>query len=82
MIDLSTIDEITRKLADAVPPGLAQKKDELERQFRKVLTGTFERMNLVSRDEFDAKCALLEETQARLAALEVRLAALDDEPGT
>ena len=81
MIDLRTIDELTRKLADAVPPGLAQKKDEMERQFRRVLTGAFERMNLVSREEFDAKCALLEETRARLEALEVRLAAVDDTPG-
>lgn len=81
MIDLRTIDELTRKLADALPPGLAQRKDEMERQFRSVLTGAFERMNLVSREEFDAKCALLEETRARLEAMEVRLAALGDDPG-
>jgi BMFP domain-containing protein YqiC len=81
MIDLRTIDEVTRKLADSLPPGLAQKKDEMERQFRQVLTGAFERMDLVGREEFDAKSALLEETRARLEALEARLAALGDEPG-
>ena len=81
MIDLRTIDEVTRKLADSLPPGLAQKKEEMERQFRQVLTGAFERMDLVGREEFDAKCALLEETRARLEALEARLAALGDDPG-
>ena len=77
MIDLRTIDELTRKLAESLPPGLVQKKEELEGQFRTVLTGAFERMNLVSREEFDRKCALLEETRARLEGLELRLAALD-----
>jgi BMFP domain-containing protein YqiC len=73
MIDLRTIDELTRKLADALPPGLAQKKEELEAQFRTVLTGAFERMNLVGREEFEKQCAALEEAQARLQALEERI---------
>jgi BMFP domain-containing protein YqiC len=78
MIDLRTIDELTRKLADALPPGVAQAKDELEGQFRKVLTSAFERMNLVSRDEFDARTAQLDEALARLEALEARLATEGD----
>ena len=77
MIDLRTIDELTRKLADALPPGLSQAKDELEGQFRAVLTAAFERMNLVSREEFDARTAQLDEALARLEALEARLAKKD-----
>jgi len=73
MIDLRTIDELTRKLAESLPPGLVQRKEELEGQFRTVLTGAFERMNLVSREEFEAKCALLEETRTHLEKLEQRL---------
>lgn len=72
-MDLRFIDELTRKLGDALPPGLTQKKEEMENQFRSVLTAAFERMNLVSREEFDAQCIVLEETQAKLAALESRL---------
>ena len=73
MIDLRTIDDLTRKLGDALPPGVIQAKDELENQFRTVLTGAFERMNLVGREEYDAQCAVLEETRTRLEALENRL---------
>ena len=73
MMDLRIIDELTRKLGDALPPGVAQAKDELENQFRTVLTGAFERMNLVGREEYDAQCAVLEETRTRLEALENRL---------
>jgi hypothetical protein len=67
------VDELTRKLGDALPPGVAQAKDDLESRFRKVLTGAFERMNLVGREEYDTQCAILEETRAKLEALEKRL---------
>ena len=73
MIDLRIIDELTRKLGESLPPGVTQAKDELENQFRTVLTGAFERMNLVGREEYDAQCAVLEETRARLETLENRL---------
>jgi BMFP domain-containing protein YqiC len=73
MIDLRMIDELTRKLGDSLPPGVAQAKGELENQFRTVLTGTFERMNLVGREEYDAQCAVLEELREKLDSLETRL---------
>lgn len=76
MIDLRMIDELTRKLGDALPPGLTQAKDELENQFRSVLTAAFERMNLVGREEYNAQCAVLEKTREKLEALEARLDAL------
>jgi BMFP domain-containing protein YqiC len=73
MIDLRMIDELTRKLGEALPPGVTQAKDELESQFRTVLTGAFERMNLVGREEYDAQCAVLDQTRAKLEELETRL---------
>jgi BMFP domain-containing protein YqiC len=76
MIDLRLIDELTRRLSESLPPGLNQAKGELEKQFRTVLTAAFERLNLVSREEYDAQCAVLEETQARLRELEARLDSL------
>ena len=79
MIDLRTIDELTRKLAESLPPGVSQKKEELETQFRSVLTGAFERMNLVSREEFDQQRAVLGELRERLAALEKSLDGLQQD---
>ena len=73
MLDLRTIDELTRKLAEALPPGVTQRKEELEARFREVLTAAFERMNLVGREEFDRQCAVLEETRLQLEALQRRL---------
>ena len=73
MLDLKTIDELTRKLAESLPPGVTQRKEELESRFRSVLTAAFERMNLVGREEFDRQCAVLEETRLRLETLQKRL---------
>ena len=73
MLDLRMIDELTRKLGESLPPGVNQARDEVERRFRSVLTGAFERMNLVSREEFEAQCRVLAETREKLAELEERL---------
>ena len=77
MIDLRFIDEVTRKLAEALPPGITQAKDELEAQFRSILEGAFGKMNLVSRKEYEEKCGQLEEARERLEALEERLVELE-----
>ena len=73
MIDLKAIDDLARRLGDSQPPGVNQAKDELENQFKRVLTGAFERMNLVGREEYDAQCEKLEELREKLQALEARL---------
>lgn len=73
MIDLKMIDDLARRLGDALPPGVNQAKDELEGQFKNVLTAAFERMNLVGREEYDTQCAKLEELREKLQALEARL---------
>ena len=73
MIDLRIIDELTLKLGESLPPGLAQAKKEAEAQFHAVLTAAFERMNLVTRAEYDAQCAVLARTREKLEILEKRL---------
>ena len=73
MLDFKMVDEVTRKLTEALPPGVTQRKEELEDRFRSVLTAAFERMNLVGREEFDRQCAVLEETRLKLESLQQRL---------
>jgi BMFP domain-containing protein YqiC len=76
MLDFRMIDDLTRRLGESLPPGVAQAREDIERRLRAVLTGAFERMNLVGREEFEAQCRVLEDIRARLAALEERLAGL------
>lgn len=78
MIDLRVIDELTRKLGESLPPGLSQAKEQAETQFHAVLTRAFERMNLVSREEFDAQRAVLARTREKLEALETLVRGLQN----
>ena len=66
-MDTKRLDELARKLAELVPPGVRGLGDELERTFRAVLTSTFARLDLVTREEFELQQALLARTIADLA---------------
>jgi BMFP domain-containing protein YqiC len=77
MIDLKLIDELSRKLADSLPPGLVRLKEEADTQFRLVLTRAFERMNFVTREEFDAQSAVLLRTREKLERLQEQIALLE-----
>lgn len=71
------IDELARQLADAVPKNLRALGEDLEKNFRSLLASGFERMDLVTREEFDLQAAVLERTREKLAALEQRIAELE-----
>ena len=71
------IDEIARRLLERVPPALRTMQKDLESNFRAVLRERLSKLDLVSRDEFDAQARVLERTRARLEALEARLATLE-----
>jgi BMFP domain-containing protein YqiC len=71
------IDEIVRRLVESVPPGIRAVQKDLESNFRAVLRASLTKLDLVSRDEFDAQMRVLERTRARLEELERRVAGLD-----
>ena len=73
-MDTPRIDEIARRLLESVPPGLRAMQRDLESNFRAVLRASLSKLDLVSRDEFDAQVRVLERTRARLEELERRLA--------
>ena len=76
-MDMFRIDEIARRLLERVPPALRTMQADLESNFRAVLRERLSKLDLVSRDEFDAQTRVLERTRAQLEALEARLAALE-----
>lgn len=75
--DPSSLDDLARKLADAVPPGLAALKKDLEQNFRAVLQSGLAKLDLVTRQEFDIQAGVLRRSRERLEELEKRLAALE-----
>lgn len=58
-----------------VPPNFAQ--EELKANLKVFLESAFARMNLVTREEFDAQAALLARARERLETLEAALSELE-----
>jgi len=78
--DPKSLDELARKLADAVPPGLAALKNDLEQNFKAVLQSGLAKLDLVTRQEFDIQAGVLRRSRERLEELEKRIAALEKNP--
>ena len=78
--DPKSLDELARKLAEAVPPGLAALGNDLEQNFKAVLQGGLAKLDLVTRQEFDIQAAVLRRSRERLEDLEKRIAALEKPP--
>jgi BMFP domain-containing protein YqiC len=77
MFDPKQLDDIARKLAEALPPGVREMQKDMERNFRAVLQSALNRMDLVTRDEVDRLTDMLVRTRGQLDALEERLSVLE-----
>lgn len=76
-VDARSLDELARRLAAAVPPGVAALRRDLEENFKAVLQAGLSKLDLVSRQEFDVQAGVLRRTREKLEALEARLAELE-----
>ncbi|WP_437879515.1 accessory factor UbiK family protein [Pseudomonas sp. LRF_L74] len=52
-------------------------RSEVEAQLKVLLQGAFNKLDLVSREEFDSQMVVLARTRARLEALEAKVAELE-----
>jgi ubiquinone biosynthesis accessory factor UbiK len=76
-LDPKVLDDLAKKLADAVPAGLRDLQSDAERNFRAVLQSAFAKLELVTREEFDVQSAVLGRTRERLEELAARLKELE-----
>ena len=73
-----TISEIVRKISAAVPEDLKAAKESLEKNARATVEGAFQRLDLVTREEFDVQVMLLSKSQQRVKELEQRINELEE----
>jgi hypothetical protein len=77
MIDTKKIEEVVQSITNALPPGLVQMQEDAEKNIRAALTSTFNKLDLVTREEFDVQTQVLHRTREKLEALEKRVAELE-----
>lgn len=77
MIDPKAFDDLARKFTSLIPEPLGQAGEEVEKNFKAGLQGMLNKMDLVTREEYDVQVQLLEKSRQRLAELEERIARLE-----
>lgn len=74
-----SVNELAEKLVGSLPEAFAASRTEIERNFKALLASAFERMDLVTREEFDIQRRVLERSREKLNRLEAELARREDE---
>jgi BMFP domain-containing protein YqiC len=74
MIDKRLFEDLNQRVNEALRNSPA---GDIEKNVRALLSGWFDRLDLVTREDFDVQRKLLERAQGKLAELEARLAELE-----
>ena len=74
MIDRQALDELKRRVSEALRASPAQ---DLEKNLHALIGAFLDRLDVATREDLEVQKALLERAQARLAALEARIAELE-----
>lgn len=77
MIDSRMLDDISAALGRHLPPNVRAVKDDFEKSARSVLQSSLERMDMVTREDYEIQVALVARLRSRLDALEARVNALE-----
>ena len=74
MIDKTLFDDLSARINEALRNSPAQ---DIQKNLRTLLASWFDRMDVVLREDFEVQRKLLEQAQAKLAALEKRVSELE-----
>ncbi|MGD8380450.1 MAG: accessory factor UbiK family protein [Gammaproteobacteria bacterium] len=77
-LDPKILDDLARRLSEAVPDNVKNLRADMEKNFRAVLQNVLGRLDLVTREEFDVQTAVLNRTRDKLEALNQRLGELEE----
>ncbi|MFQ3236389.1 MAG: BMFP domain-containing protein YqiC [Paraglaciecola sp.] len=77
MLDPKKLEELAKQITDAIPPGMKTMAEGVEAKVKQVLQSQLNKLDFVSREEFDVQSSVLLRTRQKLEALEARLAALE-----
>jgi len=76
MVSQDRISRLAQQIGDRLQ-GASQAPEEVQKGVQQVVKGAFDRLELVSREDFDILMDVLQRTRARVEALETQVAALE-----
>jgi len=82
MLDNQTINRLSDKINQLLPPGLQQVKSDFDTKLKTLLQQQLSEFEFVSREEFDIQSRVLQRTRTKLEALEQKLEQLEKTLGT
>lgn len=74
MLNPSQLESIVTKISESLPPGLGELPENMQKNLKMTLSAVFQKMDLVSREEFDVQTQVLAKTRQKLDALEKKVA--------
>jgi len=77
-LDPTLLDDLVKKLSASIPTSLSDFKADLEKNFHSTLQAALTKLDLVTREEFDAQVHVLQRTREKLDKLETTLAELEN----
>lgn len=69
----SPLEQLANRLTALLPPGMGALREELERNIKAVLQQHMDKLDLVSREQYEVSQAMLKKSREKLEALEQRL---------
>lgn len=70
-------DDLANKISKTLPPVPTGMKSELEQSIRNILHNAFDKLDLVTREDFEVQSAVLQKTRIKLEMLEKKLNELE-----
>ena len=77
MLEPRFFDDLARRLANALPTGVKEFQEDVEKNLRAVLQASLSKLDLVTREEFDVQARVLARTREKLDKLEKTITALE-----
>jgi BMFP domain-containing protein YqiC len=77
MFNTKFIDDLARQISEAIPAGVKGMQEDVQKNIHTLLQGALSRLDLVTREEFDAQTQVLARTREKLEQLEKTLTGLE-----
>jgi ubiquinone biosynthesis accessory factor UbiK len=72
-------ESLSQKLLRALPPHLKAIEEDIQQQFKTILSSAFAQLDIVTREEFDVQARVLARTREKVEVLEQQLKKLLEE---